>query len=383
MTPAWAEQLSAGAPSEHVASVVRLAASAWVTPDRVRDAVAAALDQPAVTAGAVIAAIEAMADRSRGLADQRRTEAAARALLSHGAAVHVAGTKGYPAQVNQAWPELGAPLWMFVTSREGVLPVGPAVAVVGTRHPTLDGTRTARELGLLLGRSGVTVVSGMARGIDQAAHLGALDAGGRTVGVLGTGFGVDYPRRDGPVRDAVTASGGLVSEVLPGTPPFKPAFLWRNRIIAALADATVVVEGRAGSGSLHTARMAAAQGRDVLAVPGPVRAPTSRAPLDLIRDGAQPLTRLEDVLDVISVPARDPATSDAPDAPDVPATRDLGHAAQQVLPLLGAVPAAPGALAAATHQPMAAVMAAVAELTQRGLAAATPRGVVRDGPTTR
>ena len=372
MNPAWAEELSAGAPAGLVERVVRLAASEWVTPERVRQAVAEGLDRNDAGVTDVVAAIEAAARASGRLADEERTNAAAASLLQHNAVVHVADTDGYPPRVQQAWPELGAPLWMFVNAPGGQLPHGPAVAVVGTRHPTLDGLRTAREIGQLLGRQRVTVVSGMARGIDQAAHLGALDAGGRTVGVLGTGFGVDYPHRDGPVRDAVAASGGLVSELLPGTPPMKPSFLWRNRIIAALADVTVVVEGRDGSGALHTARMAAAQGREVLAVPGPVRAPTSRAPLDLIRDGAQPLTRLEDVLEAVG------KTSGPAGAQQQLDVLELGATAQQVLALLGAVPAAPGALAAATRQPVGAVLAAVAELTSRGLAAASPRGVVRD-----
>lgn len=369
MTPGWAEQLSAGADPVDVAAAVRLAATGWVTPDRLRRAVDAALDGPSPTPAAVVAAVGEQADARHRLASARDTDVAARSLLAAGAVVHIVGASGYPPRLARAWPELGAPLWVFMHAASAVLPDAPAAAVVGSRHPTLDGLRTARELAQLLARSGVTVVSGMARGIDQAAHRGALDAGGTTVAVLGTGFGVDYPRRDGPIRDAVAASGGLLSELLPGTPPSKPAFLWRNRIISGLADLTVVVEGRSGSGSLHTARMAAAQGRDVMAVPGPVRAPTSRAPLDLIRDGAQPLTRLEDALDALGVSGAATGTQDPP-APEVT------EVAGRVLGLLGAVPAAPGALAAATRQSMPAVMAAIAELTSKGLAAATPRGVV-------
>lgn len=355
-----------------VTRCLRLAATSWVTPDRVRDAVAACLDREVVDAVSVIAALEGLSGSRRCLASAADAEAAGRALLDHGARVHLAGTETYPTHLGGAWPELGAPLWIFAVQPDVRLPEGPAVAVVGTRHPTLDGLRTARELGALLARNGVTVVSGMARGIDQAAHVGALDAGGKTVGVLGTGFGVDYPRNDGSIRDAVASSGGLVSELLPRTPPCKPAFLWRNRIISALADVTVVVEGREGSGALQTARMAGAQGRDVLAVPGPVRAPTSRAPLDLIRDGAGAVTRLEDVLDVLGLDAGS-ADRGVPQAP----LRDLSPTATTVLSLLGAVPADNSALAAATRQPLPVVLAALAELQGRGLAAVTPRGVVR------
>lgn len=371
MTPPWASELADDGEADQVARVVRLAATPWVTPDRLRDGVAECLNSGRVDAKRVLDTVEAMAGRGRVLAEPAAVEAAASALLAAGARVLVVGSPGYPERLADAWPELGAPLWVFVLAA-GPLPAGPAVAVVGTRHPTLDGARTARELGTLLAKHDVAVISGMARGIDQAAHLGALDAGGRTVGVLGTGFGVDYPRHDGPLRDAVAASGGLVSELLPGAPPQKRNFLWRNRIISALADVTVIVEGRAGSGALHTARMAAAQGRDVLAVPGPVRAPTSRAPLDLIRDGAQPLTRLEDVLEVLRIDPQDGRAS-----PERTAPEGLSPVANHVLGLVGAVPAAPNALAAATGQPIPSVLAAVAELQARKLVVGTPRGVVR------
>ena len=372
MTEDWAAALSAGANPSLVARAVRLAATPWVTPERIRRAVVECLDRDVVDAQRVMAALEAQAGPGRGLATDSEVDGAARSLSGTGATVHVVGEPGYPSRLADAWPELGAPLWMFVLSPGGLLPAGPTAAVVGTRHPTLDGARTARELGALLASAGATVVSGMARGIDQAGHMGALEAGGRTVAVLGAGFGVDYPRRDGPLRDAIAASGGLVSELLPGTPPKKPSFLWRNRIISGLADVTVVVEGRSGSGALQTARLAASQGRDVLAVPGPVRAPTSRAPLDLIRDGAQPITRLEDVLDVLGLTAG--PSGEVPKA----TLAGLSPVARQLLPLLGAVPASAGTLAAAARCPVPSAMAAIGELTGRGLAAMTPRGVVRD-----
>ena len=376
MTAGWAAELGAGTDADLVARAVRLAASPWVTPERIRHAVAGCLDERVVDANMVMDALEGQAGGDRALATARETDAAATSLLAAGAAVCLVGDRGYPQRLADAWPELGAPLWLFVLAPGGELPPpAPCAAVVGTRHPTLDGARTARELGRMLARAGATVVSGMARGIDQAGHLGALDECGRTVGVLGTGFGVDYPRRDGPLRDAIAAAGGLVSELLPGTPPKKPSFLWRNRIISGMADVTVVVEGRSGSGALQTARLAASQGRDVLAVPGPVRAPTSSAPLELIRDGAQPMTRLQDVLEVLGL---EPGAV----SQRAPSSRagGLSDAATAVLPLLGAVPAAPAALAAAIHQPIPAVLAATAELVRRGLAVTTPRGVVRSEP---
>jgi DNA processing protein len=358
---------------------VRLAAGRVARPDRVRRAVAARLDvgvQP--DAATIVADLEAAAGadgaRPGDVATPRAAATLARRLLATGARVHVVGYPGYPSRLAQAWPELGAPLWLF-TLPGRALPDGPAVAVVGTRHPSLDGLHTAAQLGRLLAGQGVTVVSGMARGIDQAAHRGALDAGGSTVAVLGTGFGVDYPSGDGSLRAAVAASGGLATELVPGTRPNRWHFPWRNRIVSGLADATVVVEGGARSGALQTARLAAAQGREVFAVPGSVHAPASRGPLDLVRDGARALTRLEDVLEVLDHPG--PGVRPADDAhASLTDDTDLDPVAAAVARLLGPTPASPSALAAACDQPVGAVLAAVADLVARGRAAATPNGPV-------
>ena len=211
----------------------------------------------------------------------------------------------------------------------------------------------------------------LARGIDQAAHRGALDAGGRTYAVLGTGLGVDYPAGSATLRDRIVRSGALFTELPPATGPRPWQFLARNRIISGLADATVVVEGRARSGALQTARMAAGQGRDVWAVPGSINAPTSAAPLALLRDGAIPLTGIDDFVTAVT----DTAPSDAREA--VGARIDLSADARSVLALLGAVPSSIDALSQAGTLPTHAVMAAVGELVDRGAAAMTPHGVVR------
>lgn len=372
--PEWARRLSAGADPALVARVVRLAAAEWVHPERVRRALAARLDAGRSTAAAPL--IEALEVCGAGpLPSAAAAERLACRLLRLGTKIAVVGEPGYPARLSTAWPELGAPLWLFVRSADGRVPHGTAaVAVVGTRHPTLEGLRTARDLGRLLAGRGVVVVSGMARGIDQAAHTGALDADGATVGVLGTGLDVAYPAGHAGLRDAVAASGGLVSEYPPGTPPRPPNFLWRNRIVAGLADATVVVEGRARSGALQTARVAAAQGREVLAVPGSLYQPASRAPLDLIRDGARALTRLDDVFEVLgALPPPAPPRGTQTPFPGVDGV------AGEVLRLLGAAPATPDRLAAASGHAVGAVLAALADLTARGLAATTPRGVVAVG----
>ena len=293
-------------------------------------------------------------------------------LAALGGRLVVAGDERYPSLLADAWPELGAPVWLFVAGVRPPVERRPAVAIVGTRIPSLDGARTARRLGAALAEAGVVVVSGLARGIDQAAHHGALDVGGCTVAVLGTGLGVDYPARTSPLRDAIAASGAVLSELLPGVGPRPWQFLERNRIISGLADATVVVEGRETSGALQTARLAAGQGRDVWAVPGSINAPTSAAPLALLRDGARPLTSIDELVTCVAATAGHGGHADSP-AP----TTTLSPSARTVLDLLGPVPASTDALVAAGTLPAQVVMVAVAELVDLGLGAVTANGVVR------
>jgi len=366
-----------------VRRAVRLAASG-VTPERLQRIIARLLEEGAdASPRQVIDALERNLRSGARLCGPVATEAALALLERAGARVLVPGSPGYCARLEVLWPELGAPLWLFVQpalAQAAPLPCGPAVAVVGTRQPSLDGLRTARELGGLLAQRGVVVVSGMARGIDQAAHRGALEAGGVTVAVLGAGFGVDYPRGDAALRDAIRGSGGLVSEVLPGTRPRPQGFLQRNRIISGLADVCVVVEGRTRSGTLRTAGMAAAQGRDVFAVPGSLHQPTAQAPLALIRDGARCLTRYEDVLELLpaatqpaaAVPSLDPAPAAVPGPP-------LQGLPAVVRALVGSMPATAGEVAGATGRPLPEVLAALSQLEERGSVRSTPRGYVGTG----
>lgn len=317
----------------------------------------------------------------------RRLTARLRALSGR---LVVIGDADYPPLLGDAWPELGAPVWLFAIGSQPPVDRRPAVAVVGTRAPTADGLATARALGAALARAGVTVVSGMARGIDQAAHRGALDGGGRTIAVLGTGLGVDYPARSARLRSAIADAGALLTELAPGVGPRPWQFLARNRIISGLADATVVVEGREQSGALQTARLAAGQGRDVWAMPGSINAPASAAPLALLRDGALPVTGIDDFVTAVSgagaaaatpgTPAPGGATAAATSSGTPTPPPGLSGEASAVVALLGAVAASTDELAAATRLPVHAVLAAVGELVDAGAATTTPQGVVRSAP---
>ncbi len=174
----------------------------------------------------------------------------------------------------------------------------PALALVGSRRPSAYGRRMARALAREAAARGLAVVSGLAAGIDAEAHAGALEAGGKTWAVLGSGLDRIYPEENKPLARRIVESGGcLLSEFEPGTPPLPGNFPRRNRIVAGLCWGAVVVEGRAKSGSLITARLALAQGREVFAVPGPADSPLSEAPYLLMREGAKPVRCLDDLLE--------------------------------------------------------------------------------------
>ncbi len=178
----------------------------------------------------------------------------------------------------------------------GSLAEAPSVAVVGSRRATPYGLAAAERLAFDLAGEGVTIISGLARGIDSAAHRGALDGGGRTVAVLGCGADVIYPPEHRRLADAIAAQGALVSEFPPGTPPLPGHFPRRNRIISGLALGVVVVEGSGDSGALMTADYALDQGREVFAVPGSIFSPRSRAPHLLLRQGARLVEEAGDIV---------------------------------------------------------------------------------------
>lgn len=177
----------------------------------------------------------------------------------------------------------------------------PAVAVVGARAASRAGLALAAEIAGDLARAGVVVVSGLARGIDSAAHAAALDAGGTTVAVLGTGIDRVYPPEHRALSERIVRSGLLMTEFWPGAAPEVSHFPRRNRIISGLSRAVVVIEAAERSGSLITARMAADQGRDVMVVPGPVLGGRNRGAHALIRDGAKLVESGVDILQELGI----------------------------------------------------------------------------------
>ena len=184
---------------------------------------------------------------------------------------------------------------------------GPCVALVGPRAPSVYGRHVARTVAAALASLGVVIVSGLARGIDAEAHEGALAAGGRTIAFQACGPDQTYPRAHRDLADRIAASGAVVSELPVGVPPLKPHFPLRNRLISGISRALVVVEARTRSGSLVTARHAADQNVPLLAVPGPIHAPTSAGTNALIRDGAAPLLEVADVLAAAGLEAVPPS----------------------------------------------------------------------------
>ena len=183
----------------------------------------------------------------------------------------------------------------------GELPVAPALAVVGTRQPTDFGRIFTRKLVGEIAAAGIVLVSGMARGIDSAAHLGAMDGGGKTVAVLGCGIDRIYPPENAGLYRQIVDNGALLSEYPPGSDPLPGHFPGRNRIISALSLGTLVVEACRDSGSLITAEFALEQGREVMAVPGGVDRPTSYGPNLLIKQGAHPVTEAEEIMQILGL----------------------------------------------------------------------------------
>jgi DNA processing protein len=190
----------------------------------------------------------------------------------------------------------------------------PSVAIVGSRAASPYGLAVAEQLAADLAAAGLVIVSGLARGVDSAAHRGALAAGGLTVAVLGSGVDVIYPAEHAALAASIGATGAVVSELIPGTRPHPRFFPLRNRIISGLSRAVVVIEAGEKSGSLITARCALDQGRDVLAVPGNVLSGRNRGAHGLLRDGAKIVESADDILEELGMRREAPAGGAALDA---------------------------------------------------------------------
>lgn len=332
----------AGSP-EPPASPDQLAAALGVPQAQMRRALAILAEAPAIAA--------------------REREAAERL----GARLLVLGDPDYPADLHHL--ALPPP----VLSVRGELPAGPAVAIVGSRRTDAYGQEAAELFARTLAAAGVTIVSGFARGIDAAAHRGALAAeGGRTVAVLGCGLGVDYPAGHERLGREIAAHGALLSEFPCGLSPRSWHFPMRNRVIAALSAGTLVVQAMPRSGSLVTARWAADLGREVWAIPGRIFDERSLGPNALIRDGAPIVLHPRDILDALrpslQFPLREPPAARQPE-PVVEATEE-----EPLSGFPGAVLAtlAPGALrlpeeiAAGLEAPVDQVLGALLELELGG-----------------
>ncbi|HEY7586517.1 MAG TPA: DNA-processing protein DprA [Candidatus Deferrimicrobiaceae bacterium] len=236
--------------------------------------------------GIIRKAVEALtsgdaADRAMGIRD---------ACSKAGIRVVPLGSEDYPDALRHV-PD--APLVLYIAGND--VPLEDSVALVGSRAPTQHGRQFAGELARDLAAEGWTVVSGMARGIDSAAHEGALRGGGKTVAVLGCGADVVYPPEAGRLRERILEQGALLSEYPPGTPPLPRHFPARNRIISGISRGVVVVEAPSRSGALITAGLALDQGREVMAVPGNPLFPHTAGSNRLIREGAEPVTCAGDV----------------------------------------------------------------------------------------
>ena len=231
----------------------------------------------------------------RRVPERSAVEAELAAVADLGATLLLRGRAGYPLLL-EAVPD--APPALIVRGDAGLL-ARPAVGIVGARNASLNGCALARQLARELAAAGLVVVSGLARGIDTAAHEGALAVGGATVAVIATGADLAYPPENAELMERIATQGAVVSERPLGAEARARDFPRRNRVIAGLTLGTLVVEAATGSGSLITARLAADQGREVLAIPGSPLDPRHRGTNQLLRDGAHLVETAADVLEVL------------------------------------------------------------------------------------
>lgn len=255
------------------------------------------------------------------------------------------------------------PALYFVGRRE--LLNAPAFAIVGSRHGTPQGIANARNFAHTLAQAGLTIVSGLALGIDAAAHEGALQGAGSTLAVVGTGLDRVYPARNRELAHAIARRGGIVSEFPPGTPPREKNFPRRNRLISGLAQGVLVVEAAPQSGSLITARYAGEQGREVFAIPGSIHSPLSKGCHKLIREGAKLVETAQDILEELGMAA--PAAA-------APAPAERAPREGPLLAALGRDPVGFDTLVARTGRAPEDLASELTELEIAGVVAPLPGG---------
>jgi len=263
----------------------------------------------------------------------------------------------YPAMLRN----IHTPPVMLFTRGEVLEEDHRSVAIVGARSATEYGKRIAYDLGYGLGSMGLTVVSGLARGIDSFAHKGALDAGGRTLAVLGCGPDLAYPPENRSLMESIVHSGAVISEFPPGTTPNPRHFPRRNRVIAGLSLGVVVVQASMKSGALITASRALEQGKEVMAVPGPVNARVSKGPHSLIKQGAALVEDPDDVLAALGEPL---ITQQPPKHIDLP---KLAAEEQDLLTIMGTDPVHIDTLCNLTGHPSGILLARLLELELKGV----------------
>jgi DNA processing protein len=269
---------------------------------------------------------------------------------------------GYPRMLREIYDPPGI---LFVRGK--ILPPDAiAIAIVGSRHATQYGLAQAERLSGSLARAGITIVSGLARGIDSAAHRGALAAGGRTLAVLGSGLLNMYPPEHAELAADVAAQGAVMSESPPLSPPLSGAFPQRNRIISGLSLGVLVVEASTQSGALISARHAMEQGREVFAVPGRVDNRMSRGCHRLIRDGAKLVETADDILEELG-PLVAPTSSASGEAVHHPAELLLNEFEQQVLACISSDPTTIDQVVATSKLPTPQVLSTISVLEMRHL----------------
>ncbi len=318
------------------------------------------------------------AQRARRICDPRGEEAVAKER----AAAHAAGVT-ISTRIDPDYPKsllvLADPP-LAIWRRGELLPRDVlGIAVVGPRRPTAYGHRHAQRLSAGLARIGATVISGLARGIDTVAHEAALANNGRTIAVIGSGLGKLYPEENRPLADRIVDSGAgcIFSELPLECPPTPGTFPRRNRLVAAMSLAVLVVEAGATSGSLITARMAGELGRTVLVVPGPIDNPESAGANQLIRDGATLVASLEHILEEIEPLMTLAQGATAEERRPSPRAEALTGREKQVYQMLDDTARGVDELARATTIPASAVSVTLLSLELKRLAKKSPGGFVR------